>query len=193
MKKHFKIFGKTILLFIALSLAFISNLSAQSMHDTWMRGQTSWRMDMGVSFGPTSGLQFQYFTPRRSTCSTLNKRIAFDFGVYYEGLLFEDNLKAKLNNWEKGGYRANLSFLFFPDLRIKANRFFIGGGFESGSRKLSGDQLLQTDFIAKAGWELSLMPIFGAPIVFRLSIKYDKCLNNQYSYFLPTFGLIYGK
>jgi len=181
------------LLMIVFGYFVFIETNAQTMHDSWMRGQTSWRTDIGISIGPTTGIQFQYFTPRRNTCKTLNKRIGFDFGVYYEGLIFSNDLKTKLPNWEKGGYRGNISLLVFPDLRIKANRFFIGGGIESGTRKISGDQIFQTDFIAKVGWELSFLSLTGTPVILRISLKYDKCLNNEFTYLLPTVGLIFGK
>jgi hypothetical protein len=148
---------------------------------------------MGISLGPTTGIQFQYFTPRRSTCKTLNKRIGFDFGIYYEGLLFGKIIENKTLKWEQGGYRGNISLLYFPDFRIKSNRFFLGGGIESGTRKIDSEQLFQTDFIAKLGWEYSFLPITGAPIVARLSLKYNKCLSYDFFYLLPTIGIIYGK
>lgn len=191
--KSIKENSRQLIIITFITFSSISYSVAQSMHDSWMRGQSSWRMDMGLSIGPTSGLQFQYFTPRRSTCKTLNKKIAFDFGIYYEGLIFSKTIEPKLTNWESGGYRGNISMLYYLNSRIKANRFFFGGGIESGTRKIDGTHLLQTDFIAKLGWELSFMPLINAPIVLRLSIKYDKCLNNEYSYILPTIGLVLGK
>ncbi len=178
---------------VTIILMSFSNLFSQTMYDSWKRSQTRWHSDLGISFGPASGLQFQYFNTRRNTCKTLVKNKAIDFGLYYEGLIFGNDLKTKIDKWEKGGYRAELAFLFYPNIQITGNRFFIGGGVESGSRKIDGEQLFQSDFIAKFGWELSLISFTGLPIVIRTSLKYNKCMNNNFTYLLPTVGLIYGK
>lgn len=182
------------LIFGILLVFFTTNISiAQTIYDTWQRSQSRWQMDMGISVGAATGLQFQYSVPRRNTCKVLNKKMGFDFGVYYEGLIFGNDLKTKEDGWQAGGYRGNLSFVVFPDFRIEANRFFIGAGVESGTRKIYGNQLFQTDFIAKLGWEFCFMPINGAPIVIRTTLKYDKSFNSDFTYLLPSIGLIWGK
>lgn len=189
----FKTAIKKFLFLLILGYGFANITQAQTIYDTWQRSQSQWRTDIGLSIGPASGIQIQYFTPRRNTCKVLNKKMGFDFGVYYEGLLFSKDLSTKLEGWEAGGFRGNISFVFFPDLRIEANRFFMGVGTEVGTRMVGGEQTFLGDFIAKLGWELSFMPINGAPIVIRTTLKYNKCLKNDFTYLLPTIGVILGK
>lgn len=184
--------SKNYYLLILLIIVSFS-VKAQTIYDTWQRSQSRWQLDMGISGGPTTGLQFQYFTPRRNTCKTLLKKVGFDFGFYYEGLFFANDLKTKEAGWAQGGYRGNMSLVFFPDIRIPANRFFIGGGLETGTRVLDNEKEFQTDFIAKVGWEFSFLPSTGMMLALRLSLKYDKSFTNDFTYILPTLGLIYGK
>jgi len=176
-----------------LILFAVNMLKAQTMYDSWQRSQSQWRMDMGISVGPTTGLQFQYFTPRRSSCKTLIKKVGFDFGFYYEGLIFANDLKTKETDWQRGGYRGNIAFVFFPNIRIPANRLFIGCGLETGTRMINAEHQFQSDFIAKIGWELSFMPFTGAPLVLRVGLKYDRSFNSDFTYISPTLGLVLGK
>lgn len=170
-----------------------TKLFGQTIYDTWKRSQSTWHLQYGLSAGLSSGLDINFTRPRRNTCKVLNKMFGFDFGIYYEGLLFEKSIQKAHSLWSAGGFRGNALLIFYPDLRIEANRAFIGGGMESGTRKWIGNQTINTDLVAKLGWELSFTPINGWPLVLRISAKANYSLTEDFFIVSPTIGFLFGK
>jgi len=192
-KNHnFKRFFTRLILLIILVLSVMDQISAQTVYDSWLRSQQAWGWDKGIAVGVNTGLQFQHYNTRRR-CKHLSKHNAIEFGFYYEGLVFGDVLKKSDDKWEPGGGRVELAYLYYPNLNLSSNRFYLGGGFESGVRKLSGDYVFQSDVIAKAGWELCMFQSTKSPLILRLSLKYDKCLDRKLYYLLPEIALILGR
>lgn len=180
---------KTILLLLILAPQFII---AQSMYDNWIAGKKAWKIDYGITVGANTGLQLQFSQPRANRCKYLLKKQAIETGLYYEGLIFKNNLAKQLPNWQSGGIRAELSYLYYPKIMVPYFRSFIGVGVESGSRKIDGDTKINTDLIGKFGLEILINPKSG-PIFFRLSGKYNYCLSNDFRYFLPELSIIFGR
>ena len=181
-----------LVLLMVLCLSAMDRGFAQTVYDSWLRSQQTWGWDKGVAAGVNTGLQFQYYNTYRR-CKHLSKHNAFEFGIYYEGLIFGEVLKKSDDQWESGGGRVELAYLFYPNLNLAYHRFYLGGGFESGVRKFSGDYLFQSDVIAKAGWELCLLQGTKTPIILRMSLKYDQCLDQKLAYLLPEISLVFGR
>jgi hypothetical protein len=170
----------------------MDRIPAQTVYDSWLRSQQAWGWDKGVAVGVNTGLQFQHYNTYRR-CRHVSKHHAVEFGIYYEGLIFGEVLKKSEKNWEQGGGRLELAYLFYPNLNSAYHRIYLGGGFESGVRKFSEDYLFQSDAIAKAGWELCLFQGTKTPVILRLSLKYDKCLDRRLDYLLPEISLVLGR
>lgn len=186
--KHIRI--TLILSFLTLFLSL--EVLSQSMYDSWLDGQRQWRTDFGIAAGANTGLQVQFFQPHANRCKYMLKKQAFETGIYYEGLLFKNSLKAEIPEWSAGGIRGELAYLYYPNMNMRFLRLFAGGGVDLGSRKFIAGSDFCIDFVAKAGVEIILNPKSG-PVFLRICGKFNRGLNNDIMYFLPEFALVFGR
>lgn len=190
LNKIIAIFGLSVISF------FLSptSLDAQTMYDAWKRSNTKTKTSIGLSVGFGTGLDINIIRPRRNVCKVLNKKKGVDIGVYYEGLVAKNVFQNKYPDWDAGGIRGSVAFVYYPDIRIEANRMFFGAGIESGTRKLAGESTIATDLVAKWGWEFSFMPLNGWPLVLRASAKVNYQIGQErFFVFAPTLGFLIGK
>ncbi len=166
------------------------------MKTNWLQEKNEytarWRIGFGVHAGEPTGIHLQFYRLSKICTSDFSilKKLSLNVYLSKEGYIFSNTLKNSNKGWEAGGTRLGLDIKFyFP---ILLNPYF-SFGCESGTRYFNSKSEINTDLFGSIGVEQKL---FGLKLSTRSSLntgifldaKYNRCINNNFSYFLPCFG-----
>ena len=181
-------------------IVFLFSNSAQAQHkkSNWLQDKKEhtgrWRVGFGADIAEPTGIDIQFYRLSRICTGdfSITKKIAIGTWAGKEGLFF-GNITKRSNSveWETSGLRYGI------DLKLYLPVFFnpyIGVGIEGGTRTLNGVNDFYPDVIARIGIEqkvlgLKLSTKSSLNITIFVDGKFNKCLNSDFYYILPSGGV----
>lgn len=183
---------------VTLFLLFpVDNSFAQHKKTNWLQEKKEytarWRIGMGVDGMEPTGIDVQFYRLSR-VCNTdfsITKKLSL--GVYsgVEGLVMGKLIEKGNETWESGGFRYGIDVKFYFPIFLNP---YIGFGAEAGTRKLNGVSDFSPDFIVRIGIEQKVAGIkLSSRSFLNITIfvdgKYNRSINEDFSYILPTCGI----
>ena len=180
---------------IIIGFILISNFAnSQTIYEQWKWShKQNWDKDLGLTLGLNSGIDVQFYKFYHNSKLYMKKKVGINFGMYYEGVLFNPVIQEKFNEWNEGGIRGSLHLLVYPYSSPNNNRFYLGIGLESGTRNINGIGIFDSDISGIFGYEMSFYKSLKVPILIRISGRYTQSLTSDFYYFLPCFTIGIGK
>lgn len=153
-----------------------------------------WRVGAGLDVSEPMGVDLQFY--RLSKICTgdfsITKKLAVGTWVGKEGLIF-GNLIDESNGgiWKSGGIRYGVDLKFYIPIVLNP---YIGFGVEGGTRNLNDKLEFYPDAVARIGIEQKILGIkLSSTSSLNATIfvdgKFNKCLTEDFSYILPSFGI----
>lgn len=153
-----------------------------------------WRVGAGLDVSEPMGVDLQFY--RLSKICTgdfsIAKKLAVGTWVGKEGLIF-GNLIDESNGgiWKSGGVRYGIDLKLYIPIVLNP---YIGFGVEGGTRNLNDKLEFYPDAVARIGIEQKILGIkLSSTSSLNATIfvdgKFNKCLTEDFSYILPSFGI----
>lgn len=147
----------------------------------------------GFHLGQPTGIHLQFYKVRDICTSgiTINKKVALDLSLGYEGFLYKEQLANQDSSWLPGGFRFGLDlkyhfpFIFNP---------YLSAGYEGGTRAIVSMKNFQSDLVFRLGGEQKVAGFRlsrNNSMIIRLfaEAKYNHCLTYNCTYLSGNFGL----
>jgi len=181
---------------LILLLTFSIEVFAQHKKTNWLQDKKEftgrWRVGVGLDVSEPTGVDAQFYRLSKICTSdfSIMKKISIGTWVGKEGVVFGSLIK-KTNSWESGGIRYGIDLKFYIPIFLNP---YLGFGIEGGTRNLNGSLGFYPDAVARLGIEQKILGVklsssssLNATIF--IDGKANKCITNDFYYFLPSLGL----
>ena len=153
-----------------------------------------WRVGFGFDASEPMGLDVQFYRLSKICTNdfSITKKLAVGTWVGKEGVIFGSLIdNSNKDMWKSGGLRYGIDLKLYIPIFLNP---YIGFGAEGGTRNLNGKLNFYPDAIARIGIEqkvagIKLSTNSSLNITIFVDGKFNKCLTEDFTYILPSFGI----
>lgn len=182
---------------LLIGLCTVIESAGQHKKTNWLQDKKEftgrWRVGVGIDVTEPSGADIQFYRLSKicTGAFSITKKLSFGISAGKEGVFLGKLIEKSNSSWKSGGTRLGLDLKLYIPVLLNP---YIGFGVEGGSRNLNGALDFSPDIVGRFGVEQKILGIkLSTTSSLNATIfaegKYNKCLNSDFTYFLPSIGL----